>query len=187
IMYTSVNSLYPLSTRIPFAIFANWNSDEYYPELRKLADQMVDSEKVIREYFLTNYVKDREEYAPPVDDVKTKANQNRESRVMAQSNKRVQRTYKQYIDIYNPDGPYQVYGYHTSREVIDESIVFTYDKQDPSVVVVNFQTEESRNNKSKKSNWKATITFSLTDIDVVLETRTELKLTVREYEVIRVQ
>lgn len=187
IMYTSIRSLYPLNSQLPFAIFSSWNSDEYYPELKKLADTMIDSEKVLKDYFIVNYVKDREEYSPPVDDVQTKINQNRHSRIRQQSNKRVQRTYNELIDIYNSNSPYQIYGYDTTRRILDDTIIVNYDKENPGLAVVNFTTEERKGTKSKKTNWEATIAFSLTDINVVLDTETELKLVVREYDVIRVQ
>lgn len=177
----SFNSLFPLSDAVPFIIWSKY-TDEKYPELRRLGEDLTRAEEMFARYFLINYVKDREEYYPNSKQL----NRERRSRVRSQSSRRVNREYDTLISPKNKQSFINRFSSHTGRTVTNLKVTFPENQAKLQHAFIRFDTEEKRvnhNTPATVTHWEAEVLFRLTDIDLILSRKKELRLLVQSYKV----
>lgn len=186
IVWKSIDNIYPLNVRVPFNVYSSWDSDEYYPELIKLANDTQQIEKEVAEYMLINYTVDRETYLPYLDEKATRYNEDRHSRVLEQSSKRMKRIYRDIIDPYNYESPFFSYDINTERIVDKEEARVEFHPTDPYIAYVYFKVIKKHDGKETKSNWVSEITYSIPDLVKVLREKKPIRLSVKKYIVTRI-
>lgn len=177
----SFDHLYPLSTRIPFVVWAKYSEDQY-PTLKKLAENMDNSEEMLIQYFIVNYIKDRETYLPG-----NRADMRyREARVREASSRRVDREYNRFTSPKNPDSPFAVYGKNSRRVISNIRVTFPKGQKKLALARATFDAYVSNVRNKQVINvtkWEAEISFRFTDLRLVLDEKRELQLNVQRYQV----
>jgi type IV secretion system protein VirB8 len=103
-------------------------------------------------------------------------------KIRALSSRKIFSSYVDYIDTSrNPDSPIILYKNNVKRIIEVEKIVFPKVSNSPEHVKVYYKAIEKSDTNEKTSRWVADMSFSMTDVNNVLDDKANIQFTVTKY------
>ncbi len=170
-----------IKKKYPFPLYTE-DEVNYYSKILPIADGSEPIPISVARYFASSYVKVREGYDfGVIDDKDNWKRLLREVREL--SSRKVFSDYVDYVDTYrNPDSPVIRYKSNTKRIIEIEKVEFPRISNSPESAKVYYKAIEKTDKDEKTSFWVANLTFSMTDIDNVLDNKVKLQFTITKYD-----
>lgn len=169
-----------VSKKFPFPIFA-YDETKYFPFIKPLAKEKEPISTSVSRYLLKKYVEFRENYnykdqLGEQKDILTK-------KIQALSSRKVFRYYMDYVDPEsNPLSPLVLYKNKTTREINVHDVVFGSNNE---AEVYYTATIKNQKGDTIVTEWKATMSYRLSDISKVMEKKNNLSFLVTDYKTIK--
>lgn len=171
------NALFPLNPSRPFAIYVHKTEDHIY-RIERIAGRWEDKNDALRRWFVTDYVKHREQYDADRLEFLMR-------RVGSLSSNAVYADYYSLMETSNPESPVVLFGRNAQRqvEILDYQIL-DEEKRDQAAVIFRSRVISAREIEPWET-WRALLNFQFTDIVVDEKTgeKPPLEFIVTAYEV----
>ena len=153
----AANSLYPLSRAVPFTYAIN-DTVEDVPRLIALrSDSNQTASEAVLFFLAKNFVQLREQYS--INTLERNA-----SGLRSQSSDQVFADYQHLMDTSTPDSPVTLYQRHSVRNINVLSVAMVPGKND--AVTVEYEASVENANGSKKTRYKAELTFNYSGVEL---------------------
>jgi|GEM_PF-1795650 len=192
---TILGQISQMESRIERTPFPMYNDDEvsYTFFIRPISDPNLSINESVAKYLLEQYVITRESYYPKLLEQNTWVEML--SKVSGMSSYRVLSDFMDYLNTQlNLDSPLLKYRLNGVRKIEIESITFSEANGVPSRALVHFTSTECRNNaimsaaesrenaeNCTRSMWEVSVTFGMSNVLQVLDTRTNFSFKVVSY------
>lgn len=174
----SILNMQYTSKKIPFSVYID-NQVDYISYIRPLAGSYESTNISIARYLVSYYVKLRESYNPTLLDESSW--QSFFNQIQALSSRRVFSEFVRYMDTQsNPQSPVLLYRTTFERVINEIQIIFPEgDYNKPDTATVYFKAIARGRESSETKNWKAEITFDMSDMSTGVQNK--LYFTVIKY------
>ncbi|AIF81591.1 putative type IV secretion system protein [endosymbiont of Acanthamoeba sp. UWC8] len=175
VMIDNIKKLYP---------FPLYSEDEvkYYSKIIPVSKGSEPVTISVARYFASAYIKSREEYDFKVVNDK-EAWKELLRRVRELSSRKIFSDYVDYIDTTtNPDSPIIKYKDSIKRIIQIQNIEFPKNSVNPESAIVYYKAIEQTDKEEKVSFWKTSITFSMSNIENILDNKSEVEFTITKYD-----
>jgi type IV secretory pathway component VirB8 len=175
-------ALLPIQTKQPFVMTVK-NLEDYHTSMKPLSSKTSDANKVVLDFLVQDYVKNRESYN--MDKLNAYA-----LRIRAQSSPEAYKEYFRYQHAGNPQSPVARFEAHTVRSVRIDSIrydaepTFRSPETTPTTATVTFTATEESPKEVRELKSSVKLTFAASAIEINQETYaiTPMKFQVTRYE-----
>lgn len=178
-------SLNVVSKKYPFPIYA-YDETEYFPHIKPLSYDKEPITNSVSRYLLKKYVEFRENYN--YSDYTGEGRDIQIKRIQSLSSRKVLKQYLDYIDPEaNPQSPLVLYKLHSTRQVTVTDVKFI--NHDEAEVYYNVDLKNNGDftltTENSTTQWKALISFKLSDIAKVVNKKQKLAFVVINYQTIK--
>lgn len=177
IVLYNFNGVFPLKKEVPFIVKVE-DSIDYYSVIKPLAKESEDTQKMITEYLISDYVITYEAY-----NFRHLAKQ--EQHIKASSSKQVFKAFASLMSTDNPESPILVYQKSSTKAIKVLSVSLVEDEQGSNRASVLFEaTIDDRLKRTKTTlQQQADLAFTISNITDIVANKEPLEFIITDYQV----